>query len=123
MAVALRPLCASCLIAPLVCVQDNIVQPWEGEYLDWADFSIRVANEDMPQLADILQQVTPEEIQRLQEGMQRVWPRFLWHSALEVSGSPWCCAGDRRGRTPAASGGRGRPTGSKPQEARRCNLV
>jgi hypothetical protein len=85
-AVASRLLCASCLIATLVCVQDNIVQPWEGEYLDWADFSIRVANEDMPQLADILQQVTPEEIQRLQEGMQRVWPRFLWHSALEVSG-------------------------------------
>ena len=78
-------------------VQDHIVQPWEGDLLDWADFSLRVANTDLPRLADILAAVTPAEIARLQAGLAAVWPRFLWHSALEVSqaagGPPSTAAG------------------------------
>lgn len=74
-------------MALLARMQDHIVQPWEGDLLDWAAFSLRVPNADLPRLPDILAAVTPAEIARLQAGLAEVWPRFLWHSALEVSQS------------------------------------
>ena len=53
--------------------------PWEGTFLDYSKFSIRVRERDIEnRLQSILESITVEEIQNLQNGLKSVWHLFSY---------------------------------------------
>eukprot|EP00898_Chlorokybus_atmophyticus_P003505 jgi/Chlat1/4155/Chrsp27S04260 len=60
-----------------VIIQDDTMQYFE-DILPYEDFSLRVAQKDIPKLPTILRAVPPEEIARKQAMLARVWRYFLW---------------------------------------------
>jgi hypothetical protein len=60
-----------------VIVQDHVYLPLE-DVLDYSAFSIRMRVEDMPNLLEVLRQVTPEQIKRYREEMFKVHKAFSW---------------------------------------------
>ena len=62
-----------------VIVQDGVDMPWEGTFLDYSKFSIRVRERDIEnRLQSILETITVEEIQNLQNGLKSVWHLFSY---------------------------------------------
>ena len=62
-----------------VIVQDGVDMPWEGTFLDYSKFSIRVREGDVEnRLQSVLETVTPEELQNLQNGLKNVWHFFSY---------------------------------------------
>eukprot|EP00850_Spirogloea_muscicola_P019513 SM000192S04908 [mRNA] locus=s192:268840:274943:+ [translate_table: standard] len=66
-----------------VIVQDGIHLPFEN-FLDYASFSVRIAEADIPKLVTILKAYSEQQVQRLWEGVQCVWQRWSWHSVLRL---------------------------------------
>jgi len=61
-------------------LQPFTYQAFEGDGLDWNEFGVMLAKEDIPKLHEILKAISPEEIQKKQEAMERVKLRFIWGS-------------------------------------------
>ncbi|XVF49129.1 hypothetical protein PTKIN_Ptkin03bG0243600 [Pterospermum kingtungense] len=65
-----------------VIISDNFVPPF-FEVLDWAAFSIILAEKDIPNLKDILLSIPKERYLALQLGVKKVQRHFLWHARPE----------------------------------------
>ena len=62
-----------------VIVQDGVDMPWEGTFLDYSKFSIRVSEGDVEnRLQIILESVRTEQLQNLQNGLKKVWHFFSY---------------------------------------------
>lgn len=61
-----------------VIISDNFVPPF-FEVLNWAAFSVIVAEKDVPDLKSILAGISDEKYQELQYGVRKVQRHFLWH--------------------------------------------
>ena len=61
-------------------VQDHVYQPYE-ELLPYEDFSIRLNNQDLPHLREILRGVTDEQYRRLLDNLLRYQDAFMWDPA------------------------------------------
>ena len=70
---AVKPLCPP--------VQDHVYQPYE-ELPPYEDFSIRLNNQDLPHLREILRGVTDEQYRRLLENLLRYRDAFMWDRSL-----------------------------------------
>lgn len=62
-----------------VIIQENVFQPFE-DVLPYEEFSIRLNNEDIPSLPQILRSVSQETLESLQKGVSKYWPAFVWSS-------------------------------------------
>lgn len=65
-----------------VIIADNFVLPLE-DVLDWTEFSVLVAEKDLPNLKDILLGISLKRYIRLQTGVARLQKHFLWHTRPE----------------------------------------
>ncbi|XP_020251612.1 probable glycosyltransferase At5g03795 [Asparagus officinalis] len=61
-----------------VIIADNFLLPFD-EVLDWSAFSIVVAEEDIPNLKDILLKVSHRKYVSMHENVRRLKRHFLWH--------------------------------------------
>ncbi|KAL6761490.1 exostosin-like glycosyltransferase [Haematococcus lacustris] len=61
-----------------VIIMDNTLGPFESQ-IEYFEFSIRVRENQLAQLVDILLAVSPEQLKQLQEGLANVWMRFRWN--------------------------------------------
>eukprot|EP00897_Mesotaenium_endlicherianum_P004284 jgi/Mesen1/3884/ME000208S02901 len=68
-----------------VVVQENVVQPYDGELLDWKDLGLVLSNADLPRLPEILAGVSEEERAKKVEAMRTLWPRFVWTAPSQPS--------------------------------------
>ncbi len=64
-------------------LQDHVFQPYE-DLLPYEEFSLRLPVSDIPRLKEILAAMPQQEWQRLQQGLAKWWPYFLWEQ--EVGG-------------------------------------
>lgn len=62
-------------------LQDHVKQYFE-DVLPFEDFSLRLNNEDLPYLREILRAVTEEEYRRLLENVLRYQKAFTWNTEL-----------------------------------------
>jgi hypothetical protein len=51
-----------------------------GEFFDWNEFSVNVAERNIPRLKSILQAIPEERVRRMQERIQQVYMHFVWNS-------------------------------------------
>lgn len=65
-----------CGCVPII-IQEHVYQPFE-DLLPYEEFSIRLNNDDIPNLPQILRSVTPEQHAALQHGLEKYWPAFVW---------------------------------------------
>ncbi|KAK1417352.1 hypothetical protein QVD17_26479 [Tagetes erecta] len=61
-----------------VIISDNFVPPF-FEVLNWDSFSVIIPEKDIPELKNILQQMSDEKYKELQYGVRRVQRHFLWN--------------------------------------------
>ena len=66
-----------------VIIQDHVFQPFE-EILPYEEFSIRLNNDDIEHLPDLLRSIGPSQIKKLQQGIIRYWKAFVFDQ--EVGG-------------------------------------
>ncbi|GAQ89252.1 Exostosin family protein [Klebsormidium nitens] len=66
-----------------VVIQNDVTQPFEYDLIDWETFGVRIRNEDVPRIPQILGAIHVTEIEKKQRIMGQVWPRFLWQSHSE----------------------------------------
>ncbi|EFN59690.1 hypothetical protein CHLNCDRAFT_133230 [Chlorella variabilis] len=64
-----------------VVIQEHVFQPYE-EVLPYETFSLRLSNEDLPQLRETLRSVTDEQYRELLEGVVRYKEAFSWERHL-----------------------------------------
>lgn len=50
-------------------LQDNVTQPFEYDLIDWETFGVRIRNEDVPRIPDILGAIHVAEIEKKQKVM------------------------------------------------------
>lgn len=63
-----------------VIIQDNVTQPFEDDLLPYHLFSLRVKEDDIPQLPAILRGVKEHTIMKMQEQLACTWQHFMWSS-------------------------------------------
>lgn len=61
-----------------VIIADNFALPFD-EVLDWSAFSLVVPEKDIPNLKDILLQISTRKYASMQENVKRLQRHFLWH--------------------------------------------
>ncbi|XP_031484597.1 probable glycosyltransferase At5g03795 isoform X1 [Nymphaea colorata] len=62
-----------------VIIADNFVLPFD-DILNWSEFSVVVAEKDIPKLKDILMAIPLRRYIALQKNVKQVQKHFLWHS-------------------------------------------
>jgi hypothetical protein len=62
-----------------VVIMDGVHSIFES-ILDWDAFGLRVAQDQLEQLPQLLQAVTPERLAAMQAALAKVWHRFTWFS-------------------------------------------
>ncbi|KAF3778051.1 putative glucuronosyltransferase [Nymphaea thermarum] len=62
-----------------VIIADNFVLPFD-DILNWSEFSVLVAEKDIPKLKDILMAIPLRRYIALQNNVKQVQKHFLWHS-------------------------------------------
>ena len=62
---------------PLI-IQEHVFQPLE-DVLPYEEFSVRLNNNDIPKIPEILRAITPDQLILLQKGVKTYWPAFIWH--------------------------------------------
>jgi hypothetical protein len=62
-----------------VVIMDNVHSIFES-ILDWDAFGLRVAQDQLEQLPQLLQAVTPERLAAMQAALAKAWHRFTWFS-------------------------------------------
>lgn len=72
---------------PLI-IQDGVDQPFQN-VLPYEEFSIRLTNDDIPHIPDILGKISDVEIRYLQRGLLRFWPAFVHEVELPNSAFNW----------------------------------
>ena len=65
-----------CGCVPII-IQEHVFQPFE-DILPYEEFSIRLNNDDIRNLPEILRSVTPTQLKILQQGLKKYWPAFIW---------------------------------------------
>jgi hypothetical protein len=60
-----------------VVIQEHVVQPFE-ELLPYETFSLRLSNAKLPELREILRDITDAQYRKLQEGMVRYRDALHW---------------------------------------------
>jgi len=70
----------SLLLFWLLPVQPDVVQPFEGDGLDWSEFAVQLGKEDIPNLEQILRAIPSEAVAKKRDAMERVKRRFIWSS-------------------------------------------
>ena len=93
-----------------VIVSDHVRLPFDGVFLDWRDFSVKIREENVPRLGEILRSISNEQIRRKQRALVRVRAWFAYHEL----------AGANRG---AATDGILRELGSRFSRTATSNLV
>lgn len=86
-------------------VQPDVVQPFQGDGLDWSEFAVFMKVEDIPNTEKILRAYTPEQVLKMQQALFRMRRRFAWSSTnfnpFRDMGTQvgacwcwccWCCA-------------------------------
>ncbi|OAE34870.1 hypothetical protein AXG93_1587s1010 [Marchantia polymorpha subsp. ruderalis] len=68
-----------------VIIQDGIHLPFES-VLNYDEFSLRVAERDLPQLITILRNVTESRVDSMLSAIQGLWQRFTYISAVQLEG-------------------------------------
>lgn len=68
---------------PLI-IQEGIVQPL-ADVLPYEEFSITLNNDDIPQIPNIIESLSQEELQFLQKGVVRYWHSFIHEKDLPDS--------------------------------------
>lgn len=68
------------MVGIVVLAQPNVVQPFQGDGLNWDDFAVILTLEDVPRLHHILRDMPEAEVRRKQDGCFRVRSRFVWSS-------------------------------------------
>lgn len=61
-----------------VIISDNFVPPF-FEVLNWDGFSVIIAEKNIPDLKNILMEISDERYRELQFGVRKVQRHFLWH--------------------------------------------
>ncbi|KAK8939555.1 putative glycosyltransferase [Platanthera guangdongensis] len=61
-----------------VIIADNFVLPFE-ELLNWSEFSVVIAEKDIPRLKDVLNGISLRRYVRMQANVKRLQKHFLWH--------------------------------------------
>lgn len=56
---------------------DNVHAVYES-ILDWDQFSVRVREEALPHVPQILESISPDRVAAMQRKLARVWHRFAW---------------------------------------------
>jgi hypothetical protein len=59
-----------------VIVSDDYLPPFH-EVLDWSQFSVRLAKQNLPELPRILHSISPESIQQMRSNVNRVFWKYL----------------------------------------------
>lgn len=71
-----------------VVIQPNVVQPLEGDLLDWNDFGVVLTMEDIPRIEKVLRAIPEKERVKKRNACRQIWPRFTWtsgsHNPLQV---------------------------------------
>lgn len=62
-----------------VIISDNFVPPF-FEVLDWAAFSVTIAEKNIPDLKEILMSIPKEKYLEMQVGVRKAQKHFLWHA-------------------------------------------
>ncbi|GFR40151.1 hypothetical protein Agub_g707, partial [Astrephomene gubernaculifera] len=62
-----------------VIVQDHIYQPF-WDVVPFEDFSLRISRHDLHQLVDLLDMITPQQLERLQAGVENYHRAFIWEA-------------------------------------------
>lgn len=60
-----------------VTIQDYVHQPFD-DIIDYNEIGIRIRTKDVPQLIDILQSVTPDQIQAYRRALHKVYKAYYW---------------------------------------------
>ncbi|PSC76174.1 exostosin-like glycosyltransferase [Micractinium conductrix] len=60
-----------------VIIQDDVEMAWHS-LLDVPEYSVRIAQKDMARIPEILKAIKPDEIERLQSNLGKVWRRHMW---------------------------------------------
>jgi hypothetical protein len=60
-----------------VIIQERVFQPYE-DLLPYEEFSLRLSNDEVEALPELLRAVTPAQLAALQAGLARHWPAFVW---------------------------------------------
>ena len=65
-----------------VVVGDHSVLPFDGDALDWKQFSIRIPERDLDRLPDILTAIPPWQLKRMQQAAAEAAPLLQYHRRL-----------------------------------------
>ncbi|CAI5473404.1 unnamed protein product [Closterium sp. Yama58-4] len=68
-----------------VIVQDGIWMAFE-RHLNYSEFAVRMAEDDIPHLVDILRAIPPNRVQELLSGVESVWQRWAYASVARMEG-------------------------------------
>ncbi|CAI5502258.1 unnamed protein product [Closterium sp. Naga37s-1] len=68
-----------------VIVQDGVWMAFE-RHLNYSEFAVRVAEDDIPHLVDILRAIPPNRVQELLSGVESVWQRWAYASVARMEG-------------------------------------
>lgn len=63
-----------------VVLQPSVVQAYEGELLNWEDFSVVLKFEDIANISQILRSIPQKVIDKKRAHCAKVWTRFVWTS-------------------------------------------
>ncbi|KAK3248433.1 hypothetical protein CYMTET_42103, partial [Cymbomonas tetramitiformis] len=70
-----------------VIIQDNVTQPYEGDFLPYSLFSVRIAEADIERTREILLEYTSEDIRNFRREAACAWPYMLWSSVYGAFGT------------------------------------
>ena len=80
------PLSSRAYKATFSVIQDHVFQPYE-DILPYVEFSLRLPMSDVRRIRAVLEAVSPEEWQRLHQGLKKWWRPFVWEP--EVGGTAY----------------------------------
>ncbi|GJP79128.1 hypothetical protein CLOP_g9378 [Closterium sp. NIES-67] len=83
-----------------VIVQDGIWMAFE-RHLNYSEFAVRVAEDEIPHMVDILRAIPPNRVQELLAGVESVWQRWAYASVARMEGRRQADRGRQQAWMPA----------------------
>ena len=61
-----------------VILTDHVKLPFDGTSLNWKEFSVKIREDDVPRLGEILRSIPMSRIRSKRRALRRVWTALSW---------------------------------------------
>eukprot|EP00850_Spirogloea_muscicola_P014518 SM000105S13863 [mRNA] locus=s105:168661:173853:+ [translate_table: standard] len=75
-----------------VIIQDGIQLPYEN-FLNYSTFTVRIAEDDIPQTIDILKSISEVEVEAMLRTIRGIWQRWSWSSIMNLEAARQAAVG------------------------------